>query len=271
MAIITISRGSYSHGKEVAEKVAERLGYECISREIILEASEQFDVPEFKLLKAIKDAPSFLERITWGRQKYIAYIRAALLGHLKKDNVVYHGFAGHYFVRDVPHALKVRIIADFEDRVRLVMKRDGMSREEAVEFLNKLDDERRKWGQRLYGIDTNDPSLYDLVIHIKALTVDDAVDLICDAARREQFKPTEQSRQKIEDLALAAEVQASIFEIRPDAEVEAEAGVVTVSVQIPVEADESPLVDRIRKVCEGIPGIKDLKVKTVPTTLYRVK
>ena len=27
MAIITISRGSYSKGKEVAEKVAERLGY----------------------------------------------------------------------------------------------------------------------------------------------------------------------------------------------------------------------------------------------------
>jgi len=28
MAIITISRGSYSHGKEVAEKVATKLGYE---------------------------------------------------------------------------------------------------------------------------------------------------------------------------------------------------------------------------------------------------
>ena len=28
MAIITISRGSYSKGKEVAEKVAENLGYQ---------------------------------------------------------------------------------------------------------------------------------------------------------------------------------------------------------------------------------------------------
>jgi hypothetical protein len=41
MAIITISRGSYSKGKEVAEKVAEHLGYECLSREVILDASGQ--------------------------------------------------------------------------------------------------------------------------------------------------------------------------------------------------------------------------------------
>ena len=36
MSIITISRGSYSKGKEIAEKVAEELGFECIAREIIL-------------------------------------------------------------------------------------------------------------------------------------------------------------------------------------------------------------------------------------------
>ena len=28
MAIITISRGCFSHGKEIAEKVADRLGYQ---------------------------------------------------------------------------------------------------------------------------------------------------------------------------------------------------------------------------------------------------
>ena len=38
MAIITISRGWYHRGREVAEKLAAKLGYECISREILLEA-----------------------------------------------------------------------------------------------------------------------------------------------------------------------------------------------------------------------------------------
>ena len=39
MSIITISRGSSSMGKAVAEKVAERLGYHLISREVLLDAS----------------------------------------------------------------------------------------------------------------------------------------------------------------------------------------------------------------------------------------
>ena len=96
MSIITISRGSYSRGKEVAEKVAAALGYECISREILLEASEQFNIPEIKLVRAIHDAPSILERFTYGKEKYVAYLKAALMKHVQKDNVVYHGLAGHY-------------------------------------------------------------------------------------------------------------------------------------------------------------------------------
>jgi len=62
MAIITISRGSYTKGKEISEKVAERLGYGCISRDVLLEASKDFNVPEIKLIRAIHDAPSILDR-----------------------------------------------------------------------------------------------------------------------------------------------------------------------------------------------------------------
>ena len=43
--------------REVAEKLAQTLGYECISRDILLEASEQFNIPEIKLLQAIHEAP----------------------------------------------------------------------------------------------------------------------------------------------------------------------------------------------------------------------
>jgi len=45
MPIITISRGSYSKGKAFAEKAAQSLGYECISRDIILEASKRVRCP----------------------------------------------------------------------------------------------------------------------------------------------------------------------------------------------------------------------------------
>ena len=101
MSIITISRGSYSKGKEVAEEVAQTLGYECVSREILLEASEHFNIPEIKLVRALHDAPSILERFTYGKERYIAYITAAFLEHVHQDNVVYHGLAGQFFLKGV--------------------------------------------------------------------------------------------------------------------------------------------------------------------------
>ena len=79
-------------------------------------------------------------------------------GHLM-DTGVYHGLAGHFFVKDVPHALKVRALADMDDRVRFEMERKNIDAQEARDILEKDDEERRKWSQRLYGIDTADPSL----------------------------------------------------------------------------------------------------------------
>ena len=112
MPIITISRGSYSRGKEVAEKLAQDLGYECISRDILLQASNEFNLPEIKLIRALHDAPSVLDRFTYGKERYVAYIRSALLTYAQQDNLVYHGLAGHFLLQGIPHVLKVRILAD---------------------------------------------------------------------------------------------------------------------------------------------------------------
>ena len=159
MAIITISRGSYSHGKEVAEKVAQKLGYQCIAREVILQASKEFNIPEINLMNAVHDAPSILERFSYGKEKFITYIQAALLKYFQRDNVVYHGLAGHFYVKGVSHVLKVRIIADMKDRVQIVMDREKISYESALALIKKDDLERRKWSQHLYGIDTSEPDL----------------------------------------------------------------------------------------------------------------
>ncbi|MGD0828638.1 MAG: cytidylate kinase-like family protein, partial [Desulfobaccales bacterium] len=163
MPIITISRGSYSRGKEVAEKLAQALGYQCLSRDILLEASERYNIPEIKLIRAIHDAPSILGRFSYEKETFVSYLRAALLRQVQKDNVIYHGLAGHFLLQGIPHVLKVRIIADLEDRVQEEMKREKISAEEARRILQKDDEERRKWSKHLYGIDTWDPSLYDLV------------------------------------------------------------------------------------------------------------
>ena len=210
MAIITISRGSYHRGREVAEKVAQKLGYECLSRDILLEASEEFNIPEIKLIRAIQDAPSILDRFTRQKEKYVAYIRAALLKHVQRDNVVYHGLFGHFFLQDIPHVLKVRIVADLEARVADEVKREGISESKAREVLMKDDEERRKWALQLYGADWWDATLYDLVIHLKTIKVDDAVDLLYHIVQLPGFQTTPESQEAINNL-----MEAALMEVAP--------------------------------------------------------
>jgi hypothetical protein len=54
MPIMTISRGSITDGQTLAERVAERLGSRCLSREVLVE-------PEYQAIpastKAIEDLP----------------------------------------------------------------------------------------------------------------------------------------------------------------------------------------------------------------------
>lgn len=261
MAIIAISRGSYSKGKEVAERVADRLGYRCISREVIIEASRDFNIPEILLHRAIHDAPSILEKltsITFGREKYISYFETALLRILRNNNVVYHGFAGHFFIKDITHALKVRIIADMEERVRLLMAREKISSEHASRKLVKEAEQRRKWSLHLYGIDTADPNFFDLVLLIKNLSVDDAVDSICHFAQLDTFKTTVESQKAMDDLVLAAEVKTAFINLIPDIRVVSKDGMVVVTTTSHLLPSQ---IQELKEIQESIVGVKSMEVK----------
>ncbi|MFC1895248.1 AAA family ATPase, partial [Thermodesulfobacteriota bacterium] len=229
MAIITISRGCFSHGKEIAERVSQMLGYECVSREILLEASRFFDVPEQKLLNSIHDAPTVLERITHGREKYLSYIRAALLEHVKRDNVVYHGHAGHLLIPEVPHVLKVRVIAKIEDRIAFLQQKESMPRNEAMTYIKNEDKQRAEWTRYLYKTEVSDPCLYDIVINIGSLTIESASEFICEMAASDTFKATPESQKLMNDLAVSSHVQAALQETC-DAAVTSDNGVVRVRV-----------------------------------------
>jgi cytidylate kinase len=267
MSIITISRGSYSRGKEIAEAVAKRLGYQCLSRDILLDTSDKYHIPELKLVRAIHDAPSILDRFVYSKDKYVNFIQTTLLNHFREDNIVYHGLAGHFFVKKVPHVLKVRIISDMEDRIKCEMERENISYDEAKNILKKDDDQRKKWSLNLYGIDTSDPSLYDLVLHIKKITVEDAADIICHAVSKDHFKATPESQQMIDNLALAAEVKAAVFNVSPNIDVIADKGQIHIIAKAH-EMQGEKLVEEIKSSASDVKGVKAVTIELQPSAFY---
>lgn len=263
MGVITISRGSYSKGKDIAERLARNLGYECISRDILLEASEHFNIPEIKLIRAIHDAPSVLDRFKHGKQRYVNFIREALLEHIKRDNVVYHGLAGHFFVDNIPNILKVRILANIEDRVKEEMARENITEEEARHILVKDDEERRKWSMFLYGIDTKDSSLYDIVLHVDNLKVDDVVEILSDVAKRPCFQTTKESQMILEDHYTAAKARAALFDGFPEADVACRNGVVYVKVETDLSL-EKKVVEEVENTLKNMDEVKGVRVSVIP-------
>lgn len=263
MGIITISRGSYSKGKEIAEKLAQKLKYDCISREILLKASDQFNVKEAKLIRALHDAPSFFDRFKYGKEKYTAFIHEVFLGYIQKDNIVYHGLAGHYFTSGIPNVLKVRINSALEERIKEEMRRENISEEEARYLLVKDDDERRKWGLSLYGIDTHNCELYDVVLQIDSLKVNDVVEVLFNIAKRPCFQTTPESRSISKDKFLAAKAFSAIVDKFPKATVKCKDAFVFVGVESDLTQEEK-ISDQIKSLLENIAEIKDVKVGVTP-------
>jgi hypothetical protein len=71
------------------------------------------------------------------------------------------------------------------------------------------DEERRKWALHLYGADTWDATFYDMVIHLKSVTVDDAVSLIMHALQFPGFQTTPESQQAVDNLVEATRLEVS--------------------------------------------------------------
>lgn len=265
MAIITISRGTFSGGKELAECVARKLGYPCLAREVLVDAARRYDVPLEKLQHAIEDKPGILERMTLERAHYLAFIRAALAKAAKDEKLVYHGHAGHLLLRGVPHVLKVRVIAGMEYRIAAAMARKKLSRQKAIDFIKKIDENRAKWTRFLYHADILDPTLYDVIFNIERIGISQACENVALLAGREEFQPAAESRKALADLVLATEVRAQIAldgTVRDDdIEIEADDGKIVVAGRVHSLQD----TERVTEIARRVAGVKEVILKAQPT------
>jgi hypothetical protein len=227
---------------------------------VLFEASKKFKVTDKEIFRAIHDAPSFSDHFHYGRERYVAFFQAALMDVLQRDNVVYHGLAGHFFIQGISHGLKVRIITRLEERVRVLNERENLGARNAAKLIKNEDRERKKWSRHLYGIDTWDPSLYDMVLNIHDLSVEEAAEIICNTVRLERFQTTPESLRKFDDLLVRSRVIAVLVLIKPDIEVSVENGRVSVVTQAP-DDEETKLRREIESRVKTVSGVEDVEIQ----------
>lgn len=211
MAVITISCGTFSGGKRLAACLGATLGYRVISREVLMAAAERYGVREEILTKGIEHPPTFWERFSLDRQKYLAAITAALCQEVKEDNVVYSGHAGHLLLAGVSHVVRVRVITPMAMRLPEAIAAHGLEAKAAEAYIRARDAERVAWTRFLYNVDWHDASLYDLTINLEQISLDSACLTIAAVADRPEFRATPSSRQALDDLFLLNHIRASLF------------------------------------------------------------
>jgi cytidylate kinase len=271
MPIITISRGSGSGGLMLATQVAETLGYEAVSREDIVAEATDFGVKEEELREALLKPPKLWSRFSHQRNRYLAFVQAALCRRVQEGGVVYHGNAGHLLLPGVSHVICVRLIAPVSFRVQLLHQRTGMGEEEALDHIETVDREREHWTRFLYGVDWLDPTLYDLCINLRTMGLEDAEDLVIRTARSAPFQPTEESRAAMGDLVLASRVRAALAADDRTAgaeemEVRASGGTIFLRGRL----RPASLVDEVLEVVENVEGVAGVDRSNLTAPDYTV-
>ena len=124
--------------------------------------------------------------ITGGHQiedePYIEALTKVMKEVAAAGNVVIVGRAGHILLKDEPRVLKVGVVAEFDDRIATIMKRENLDRERAERTLLARGKARGHLFKRFFNIDNpDDPKLYNLVINTSLVNLEHAVDIVIGA------------------------------------------------------------------------------------------
>ncbi len=190
--IITISREYGSGGSIVAKKVLAKLGkdWKIYHEEIVDEIAKEAHL-EKKLIREVdeKHIP-LVEELTgefFGKhylttKNYSRHLLKILSVIGLRGNSIIIGRGAHFIF---PDALKIRIIADYEERVRVVMKFDKVTEKKARMIIDKKDKDRNEFNQSLYRHNQHKAHHYDMVIKISNhLSIDDASKLVLTLAKK---------------------------------------------------------------------------------------
>jgi len=263
MPIITIYQGASFGAYALGKSVAQALGCRCVSREVLVEASQRYGVPEAKLSEVLEGDPHWWDRWIENLRPYRIALQAAMCEMAEGGNLVYHGHIGHELLPGIRHVLKVLLTAPMEFRIEQIRAQQGLDEAAARRYIDQVDSARTRRLMALFGTDWRDPSRYDLVLNMAQMRLESARQVIVEVARLDEYQPTADSEQDLQNLTLSTKVQAALMmfpgwrHLRIDAQ--ANQGQVHLSGILPVLAEQE-----IVQLIEGVHGVN----KVVPDFIY---
>ena len=265
MPIIAITREMGSLGKDVARELGAELKLPVVYHEVIDHLADRMRVRKSHVIRLLDGSAGLLERLTADKTSLSIFTADEIVGIAAQGSgAVIRGWGATHLLREVPHAVCVRVCAPFETRKHRMMERLGSDDDAQVADEIRANDEAHSAiMRRHFDLQWTDPEHYDLVLNTKRVSVEECVNEVLGLVRSPPFAETEGSRSKLGDLALAASVRAAL---RRAAETrEAQVNVVSESGKITLSgAGSTDEMLAFVEVAAAVPGVRDVAYRTNP-------
>jgi len=262
MSVITIFSGSFCKEDLVVRDVLLRTGYSLITdKEIVAEGSRVSGIAETKISRTFSAKTSVFNKFTHEKERSIAHLRLAIAQMLSEDNLLISGFISQLIPKDVSHVLRVCLIADMKFRIAEGTKEEGITEKDAVKIIQKYDEDCAGWINTLFGKnDPWDPELYDIIIPVDKMSIEEIVTLIEENADKDIIRPTDRSKEALEDFILRARVDVTLAKEGHNVKTEVRDGAITLVINKHVLM-LSRLEEDLKSIAGQVPGVKSVETK----------
>ncbi|UCE23258.1 MAG: cytidylate kinase-like family protein [Candidatus Zixiibacteriota bacterium] len=178
--IVTISRQSGSRGSYFASRLAEKMDYQRLHREVIDTICESAGYRK-RIVESIDekfrgDLELMVESLFTGKtvdhRDYLMHLGQIVLSMSQLGGVILMGRGGN-FILGPKRGFHMRFIAPKSRRIQNLVTYKQMSQADAAKFIDESDRVRREFIEKLFDADIDNPCHYDLVVNAEYMDVEE--------------------------------------------------------------------------------------------------
>ena len=262
MAIITVSREMGTGAYQIASDVAQRLKYTLIDGPRIKSLATKYGLTPEMLQMVDEKPPSYITAEDRKRAAALNVIELIILDLARKGNVVIYGRGGQDLLQECKNVLRLRFVADFEERVERFSEREWIDPDMARSLIHRSDLQRGGFIHFYFNRDWNDHNYYDLVFNTSRLSEATIVETILAAVKEPAIKESEKSAVTIIDnVILSKKIETALLnapaleDYRPFTIV-VNNGAISISGYITSQAQKTAAIATVKSV-KGVTSIKE--------------
>ena len=212
MAIITVSREMGTGAYQIASEVAQRLKYTLIDGPRIKALAAKYGLSPEMLQMVDEKPPSYVTAEDRKRAAALNAIELIILDLARKGNVVIYGRGAQDLLNGCTNILRLRFIANFEERVGRFAEREWIDPDMARSLIRRSDHQRGGFIHFYFDRDWQDPNNYDLVFNTSRLSEATIIDCIVVAAKEPSLKESDKSAAAVIDsIVLSKKIETALL------------------------------------------------------------